>query len=403
MCLRVHNENRTAWTLISVAIRIGHSLDLHSEAAVSSFPPFEAELRRRLWFALTVLDIRSSEDRGAAPMIIKDTFDTQMASNINDADLDPLGFTQPQEREGCTEMTFCLITHEASQFFRRAALPGLRSGLTNDAVLTMEQKRAITREFQQRLESKYLVYCDESVPIFWVCKRVAKLIGLKSELLCEYPFQASASPLDVPRNKEANLQRATEILELSYEAEHNRMTAHFRWFMKTYPQWHPMAVALAELCSQFEGPLVERAWNIIGVVFDVLGNRIADSKKGSLWRPIKKLLATARAARSQHFGKQQQQNLSAAPTSFGDFASLNLSDKVTEPSFIVPKQENNDLDFIMPSDVLPNINLDQSVDPMNWEGWEDFLQDASAWNSPSSGKDAGVQWQTDLGIGSMFP
>lgn len=403
MCLRVHNENRTAWTLISLAIRIGHSLDLPSEAAVSSFPPFDAELRRRLWFALTVLDIRSSEDRGAAPMIIKDTFDTQMPSNINDADLDPLGFTQPQEREGCTEMTFCLITHEASQFFRRAALPGLRSGLSNDAVLSMEQKRAITREFQQRLESRYLVFCDESVPIFWVCKRVAKLIGLKSELLCEYPFQSSASLLEVPRNKEANLQRATEILELSYEAERNSMTAHFRWFMKTYPQWHPMAVALAELCSQFEGPLVERAWNIIGIVFDMLGSRIADSKRGSLWRPIKKLLATARAARSQHLGKQQQQSLSAAPTSFGDFASLNLSDKATAPSGIVPKQENNDLDFVMPSNVLPNINLDQSVDPMNWEGWEDFLQDANAWDSPNPGTDGGVQWQTDLGMGSMFP
>ena len=408
MCLRVHNENRTAWTLVSLAIRIGHSLDLPSESAVSSFPPFEAELRRRLWFALTVLDIRSSEDRGAAPMIIKDTFDTQMPSNINDADLDPLGFIQPQEREGCTEMTFCLITHEASQFFRRAALPGLRSGVTNDAALSMEQKRAITREFKQRLESKYLIFCDESVPIFWVCKRVAKLIGLKSELLCEYPFQAGtfqaiAPPLDVPRDKEANLQRATEILELSYEAERNTMTAHFRWFMKTYPQWHPMAVALAELCSQFEGPLVERAWNIIGIVFDMLGNRIADSKRGSLWRPIKKLFATARAARSQHLSQQQQQSLSAAPPSFGDFASLNLSDQVTEPSNIVPKQENHDFDFVMPSNMLPNISLDQSVEPMNWEGWEDFLQDANAWDSPNSGSVGDVPWQTDLGMGSMFP
>ena len=399
MCLRVHNENRTAWTLISLAIRIGHSLDLHSEAAVSLFSPFEAELRRRLWFALTVLDVRSSEDRGAATLIIGDTFDTKMASNINDADLNPLGIIQPREREGCTEMTFCLITHEASTFFRDA---GLGTGFSNDIPSTMEQKKAMAKEFRQRLESKYLVHCDTSVPIFWVCKRVAMLIGLKTELLCEYPLHASGAPPNAPRNKVENLQRATEILEATHEAEHNPMTAPFRWFMKTYPQWHPLAVALAELCSQFEGPLVERAWVIVKIVFDTLSNRIADTKRGSLWRPIKKLLTRAQAARSQHFNKQQQQTLPAAPAAFCDFASLDLKDTQIDNNIPVHKQENLDYDFSVPPDLLPNISLDQSVDPMNWEGWEDFLQNANTWDSPDSGN-AGVEWQTDLGMGAMFP
>ena len=402
MCLRVHNENRTAWTLVSLAIRIAHSLDLNSEAAVSSLPPFEAELRRRLWFALSVLDVRSSEDRGAAPMIVSGTFDTKMASNINDADLDPLSFNEIQEREGCTEMTFCLITHEASHFFRRTALPSLDTGLTNDLELVMEHKKAVTKEFRERLESKYLVHCDESVPIFWLCNRVARLIGLKTELLCDYPLHANGATPDTPRDNVENLQRATEILEMSHEAEHNPMTAHFRWFMKTYPQWHPLAVALAELCSQVEGPMVDRAWTIVEIVFDTLGSRIADSKKGSLWRPIKKLLARAQAARSQHRSKQQQQSLTTAPAAVGDFASLNLQDSLIDPSIPIPKQESVGLDWTIPPDILPNVSLDQSVDPMNWEGWEDFLQNANTWDSPDSDK-GGVQWQTDLGIGAMFP
>lgn len=402
MCLRVHNENRTAWALISLAIRIGHSLDLHSEAAVSSFSPFEAELRRRLWFALSVLDVRSSEDRGAATLITRDTFDTKMASNINDADLNPLGIIQPREREGCTEMTFCLITHEASNFFQIA---GLGNGLRNEPQLTLEEKKAESKAFRQRLESKYLVHCDTSVPIFWVCKRVATLIGLKAELLCEYPFHASRAPPDALRNRVESLQRATEILELADEAERDPMTEHFRWFIKTHSQWHPLAVALAELCSQFEGPLVERAWTIVEIVFDTLANRIADTKRGSLWRPIKKLLARAQAARSQHFSKQQQQSLPAGQAAFGGFASLNLKDTLTDPRIPVPMQENVDFDFSVPSDLLPNISLDQSVDPMNWEGWEDFLQNANTWDSPGSGSSghAGVEWQTDLGIGAMFP
>ena len=404
MCLRTHNENRTAWTLIGLAIRIAYSLDLHSESAVAAFPPFEGELRRRLWYALSVLDVRSAEDRGTAPMIIKGTSDTRMACNVNDADLDPLSFTEVRDREGCTEMTFCLITHEAVIYHRGDALVNPGAGIKDDVELTMEHREAVTRQFRQHLESKYLAHCDETVPIFWVCKRVAKVIGLKKELLIQYPISSDGYTLHTPRNHEENLERATEVLEMSNEAEHNEISARFRWFMKTYPNWHPMAVALAELCTQVEGPVVERAWAIINIVFDRLGNRIADSKKGSLWRPIKKLLVKAQSARSQHMNRQQQQALPTPPVGFDDFGSLNLKDPLMDTCLSIPKQEDIGLDWSGPPDLLPDISLDQSVEPMNWQGWEDFLQNANTWGSPNSVEDTGgVQWPTDLGIGAMFP
>ena len=411
MCLRTHKENRTAWTLIGLAIRIAFSLDLQSEIVVASFSPFEAELRRRLWWALSVIDIRSSEDRGTAPMIIRGTSDTRMACNVNDADLDPLRIGEVHDREGCTEMTFSLITHEAVNFHRGDALLNLGNGLKDDADLPMEQREAVTRQFRQHLESKYLAQCDESVPIFWVSKRVAKVIGLKKELLIQYPIAANEPNMHTTRNREENLERATEVLEMSNEAESHDITLRFRWFIKTYPNWHPLAVALAELCSQVEGPLVDRAWAIVDTVFDKQGSRIADSKKGSLWRPIKKLYTRAQAARSQHVSmqqqlqQQQQQALPTAPLSFGDFSCLNLKETYPNPPF---KQEDVPLGWSAAPDILPDINLDQSldqnIDPMSWGGWEDFLQNAHTWDSPNSADaNAGLQWSTELGLGAMLP
>lgn len=407
MCLRTHNENRTAWTLVGLAIRIAYSLDLNSEAAVAAFPPFEAELRRRLWFALSVLDVRSSEDRGTTPMIINETFNTRMASNINDADLDPLSVSEVPDRLGCTEMTFCLVTHEASGFVRQQASPTFGPiGLSQeyDAQCSLEQKRFRNSEFRQHLESKYLVHCDESVPIFWVAKRVAMLIGLKLELLLQYPLQPNASTLNSERDRDGSLERATIILEMANEAEGSEVPANFRWFIKTYPQWHPLAVALAELCSKTEGPVVERAWSIVNVVFDKLGNRIADTKRGSLWRPIKKLHTRAQAARSQHLRKKQQQNIFAIPTTFNDLSSLKLDDSLVEPTAPNFKQEDLGLDFSAPPDMLPDLSLDQCVDSTNWEGWEEFLQNASNWDSPPSVEGNGaIQWPNEFSLNAMFP
>ena len=408
MCLRSHNESRTAWALIGLTIRIAYSLELNSEAAISAFSPFEAEMRRRLWFALCVLDVRSSEDRGTAPMIIKATFDTKMACNINDADLDPLGFSEVTDRLGCTEMSFCLITHESSHFARKNAFPCLGhidSTHKDDVDITFQEQKAWTRKFRQHLESKYLVYCDESVPIFWVAKKVATLIGLKMELLLQYPMHPSAFN-STDRSKDGSLERATLILELAHEAEVSDKPANFRWFIKTYPQWHPLAVALAELCSHLEGPMVERAWPIVEKTFENLGGRIADSKKGSLWRPIKKLHTRAQTARSQHLNKQQRQHrgIPLPPTSFDDLASLNITDNFTAPQVSFPKQEELPLDFSAPPNMLPESNADQAVSPVIWEGWEEFLQSANNWDSPNPGVErVGAQWPSDLGLETMFP
>ena len=403
MILRSHNENRTAWTLIGLAIRIAYSLDLNSEAATSAFTPFEAEMRRRLWFALCVIDVRSAEDRGVAPLIFQGTYDTKMACNINDVDLDPLSFSEVTERLGCTEMTFSLVTHEASNFARQQAFPKLNQmGL--EAQDDLKEERARTRNFRQHVESKYLVHCDESVPIFWVAKRVATLIGLKMELLLQYPIQPNGSTSGFERDRDGSLERAVTILEISNESEASDVPANFRWFIKTYPQWHPLAVALAELCSQVEGPLVEKAWVIVDIAFDKLGNRIADTKRGSLWRPIKKLHSRAQEARSQHLSKLQQQNLPTAPISFGDIASLNLTDSLEMPKAPIFKQEDLGLDWAAPLNQLPNMSFDQGMDPVNWQGWEEFLQNANTWDSPNSLENHGdIPWSNEIGLKEMFP
>lgn len=62
-------------------------------------------------------------------------------------------------------------------------------------------------------------------------------------------------------------------------------------------QWHPLAVAAAELCLQTEGPLVERAWKVVDAAFQQYSEIVADTKTGMLWQPIQKLMKKAKQNR----------------------------------------------------------------------------------------------------------
>lgn len=90
------------------------------------------------------------------------------------------------------------------------------------------------------------------------------------------------------------LKMALEILEMAQIILDDAKVDPFRWLGDMYVQWRPLAVALAELCVQTEGPLVDRAWAIVGPAYETAATNVADTNKGMLWRPIEKLMRKAR-------------------------------------------------------------------------------------------------------------
>ena len=82
--VRSNDDTMFAWTLFSVAVRLGHSLSLHRESSWTSISPFTRELRRRLWWSIVGLDVRGLEDRGSDPFILPSSFNTMKPLNIND-------------------------------------------------------------------------------------------------------------------------------------------------------------------------------------------------------------------------------------------------------------------------------------------------------------------------------
>jgi hypothetical protein len=48
--------------MVAVVVRLAHMLDLYHDREGSQHTPFEAEMRRRLWWQIVLLDMRAAED-----------------------------------------------------------------------------------------------------------------------------------------------------------------------------------------------------------------------------------------------------------------------------------------------------------------------------------------------------
>jgi hypothetical protein len=175
-CVRRHDNTKCVWTLTGLLTRMAVSIGLHRDGSQFDLPPFQTEMRRRLWWQVCTLDVRASEDQGADPMVVASFFDTKMPLNVNDTDLWPEMTESPEEHIEATEMTFDLVRYEIGGTIRALSQNQTASKLPDDAYQTLEAKEALLERLRLRLEDKYLRHCDMSVPLQWVAANVSRLV-----------------------------------------------------------------------------------------------------------------------------------------------------------------------------------------------------------------------------------
>lgn len=308
-CVRRLDDSRYVWTLTGLLIRMGQSLGLHRDGQQFDLSPFETEMRRRLWWQICSLDVRTSEDHGSDPSIAEQSFDTRFPLNVEDEDIDPDMKETPVEREGRTEMTFDLIRYTVSTTVRRLsyAPPGQGPCSVKNASLTMEDKERLIEELHQYLESKYLKYCDKERPLDWVSATVSRLILAKMWLIVHHPSLRDNGGAGLPQaTKDRLFRTSVEVIEFSHLLETERLTQKWGWLFRTYVQWHAVAFVLSQLCIRAPGPDVDKAWTAVDSVFEDWGGVVSASKRGMLWKPLRKLMARARSVRAQQLAKQSK-------------------------------------------------------------------------------------------------
>ncbi|KAE9372902.1 hypothetical protein N431DRAFT_505180 [Stipitochalara longipes BDJ] len=405
--IRCQSDSRVGWALSRSATAVAQSLGLHRDGTHFGLPPFECEIRRRLWWQLCVLDFRNSEKHGTEPSIVAGTYDTHLPANINDADLLPNATAPPESRIGITEMTITLIACELT-----SAVFTLQQARNNNAPLssiigsTARGKDTIIQEFCQHLQNTYVRHCTDDSPTSWVVKNMCQLLIYKMESILLLPLsQAVSRPAVANEASDQIFIKSIMIVEIRRNLEIEK-TKQWHWYIRTILQWHAIAYLLSELCVREPDDNVTRAWNILDTVFQDWRNFRAQGAPGVLWLPMKKLLARARhkretdlkvvregdAAKQATQESVKQESTTLAEDTKANFETNVLGNNQNVPYMgiggyqggypeqwlqVQPYRAGTPTPWLLEDSAMQDLGLDMNAfDPnMQWEGVDDLMQD----------------------------
>ncbi|GLA55670.1 hypothetical protein AnigIFM63604_002612 [Aspergillus niger] len=297
--LRNEDDSRTVWSLTALIFHIAQAMGLHRDGVVFGLKPMETELRRRLWWHICLLDARSSEYHGCEPIVRDSAFDTKLPLNVEDADLTADMSELPTERTGVTGMYFCLIRCEVMRTMWKLSCvaPGLGSSRLGTGRPSLKEREALVQNLHDRLEERYLQHCDISQPFGLASTFVARLMVARAWLVARYLLDEKehGDNLSGPVRDQLFMS-SIEVLELSSLVLTSKAIAHWSWHSKTHIQWHAVAFVLSEICTRPPSADCDRAWQYVNTVYNNWKMK-ESGRKGTLWRPIRRLMAKAQYIR----------------------------------------------------------------------------------------------------------
>lgn len=307
--VRRHDSPRFVWMMTGLLIRMAQYLGLQRDGAqLERLTPFEIETRRKVWWAVCMLDGRASEDQGTDLTITAGSFDTKLPLNINDADINPESKEVPTERDGITDMSFTRIHVGLCEITMQMMAPGSRNGAAG-----LENQSSLLNEIYQKYEQGYFQYTTEAGNIvYWVAVTIARLTMAKMTLIIFLPVLFSSPSeqfSDEMRTK--LLVSAIEVAEYNHALNNEQACRQWRWIYQTYTHWHAIVYLMIESSRRPWSPIVERAWVALHSSW-LIPPQTPMAKNLRIWIPLRKLMAKARKHRDVELNRLRADPQAAA-------------------------------------------------------------------------------------------
>ena len=278
---------RTVWTLTGVAIRIAEGMGLHCDGASLGVPPFEAEIRRRIWWLLKMHDIRAAELGGLAKFrgLNSDYHTCVLPANINDNELYPGMSSPPPSSSKLTDMMFPVLGAELTNFARRYTTnvhqqekDAHRSNHI-DALSGQRTQDELIKDVEDILEAKYIRYCDPSQPLQLVTMLMARfainIIRFQTHHPRRWAFQEQ-----VPESEQQCVWKISiALLEQHEMLLSDRRLQGYTWCTVYFLPWHALIHVLDTLRAK---PLIldaEKTWRLIEAIYEHDPDMISNTKK----------------------------------------------------------------------------------------------------------------------------
>lgn len=263
-------DPHTYYILTGVAVRIAQRMGLHQDGDKLDLPPFEVEMRRRLFYQIFPLDGRASQSAGTAMMTLPESWDTKPPLNINDDQIWPGMTEKPVEQKGATEMIFCLSRACLGQKLARAGTPingGAPLGFPNHC----EAEKVIS-EAESEVEEKFIRYCDIVNPLHYLTIGFARSGITALRLKVRLPKVRNQTATDAERKE--IFQLAQKTLDTDATVHSHIGISKYQWHVRPFFLWGTrdsfvfILTMLSKRRDLFSPVEVEAAWKSVAQLYE---------------------------------------------------------------------------------------------------------------------------------------
>lgn len=293
--LRLDESPGFVWMMTGLAIRMAQSIGLHRDGTnFQNLKPYDIEMRRRVWWAVCMLDIRASENQGTDMTIANDSFDTKLPLNINDGDINPDSEQPLTEREGITDTFFARLSYEMCDLMRQMTTLFVKGGPPD-----LEKQNHMLKELYQIVERNQLKYWTESTSVaFAVTSICTRLVIAKMTLLIYHPtLFYSQSENDSDETRAKLFSSAIEVAEYNHILNSEPRYRQWRWCYLTYTHWYSIVYLVLEISRRPWSHTVERAWVALHSSW-LIPSKFYTDKNMRIWIPLRKLMSRANQHRN---------------------------------------------------------------------------------------------------------
>lgn len=385
--MRAFSDPHTIWSLSGVALRMAQRIGIHRDGSGHGLSIFETEMRRRIWFQLMILDATSAQFCGVAAGPFVDSADTKPPMNANDSDLDPR-MTEPAcEKEGPSEMIFCLARSEFGKWLRRWNTNTGGSGspwaFLSSSTLSLSEKDRCIDELEDIMEQKFLRYCDQSIPLHLATTMMVRSSSHYTRLMAHHPRHYHDSGTRIPQSeKDVIFGHCLKMAEYADYAQTNPDVQRFSWHMVNHMPWDAMIFMLSEMRNRTDPEEKDKVWEIVGSIYGRHVRQIGKKSQMPLHKALQHLFVKAWRA---YVDDCNQHGRTPRPCPTVVSSSLNASNGFTGAQVAQETAQvevNNAPVQEPPSQYASNVPFDTGTEnmdfllgdsPMDWSEWDHLL------------------------------
>ncbi|KAF4989098.1 hypothetical protein FGRMN_9340 [Fusarium graminum] len=283
LSLRHICDHDILWLLTGLATRMGQRMGLHRESSLKGLSPFEAELRRRVWWQIVILDGRASQLTGASMNPEMQLYgDTRQPANLSDTDLVPAASTLPLSSPLTTDMVFCKVRIEIGVWMITQKCL-LSSSSDTSAADKVKFFKAID-ELEHHIEHKYLSNMDKDFSLNILTAYLARSAICQLRLSVYHPIHRRERISDLsPEQVDMLLENSVEVIRYDILSHSTPVLQKYLWHISNFFPFETFVLLISTLSGRAAGQVVASAWDVINQAYEHHPSFVSDTGDPVYW------------------------------------------------------------------------------------------------------------------------